>query len=71
MHAPGAVGDAAADPETASSSRASAVRPARKRLRPRFEVHCGACGFGGVVVQLPDRCPMCGGCVWETAAGGL
>jgi hypothetical protein len=31
----------------------------------RVEIRCIGCGYGGVVVLLPDRCPMCGGCKWQ------
>jgi hypothetical protein len=31
----------------------------------RVEIRCTGCGYGGVVVRLPDRCPMCGGCKWQ------
>jgi hypothetical protein len=31
----------------------------------RVEIRCAGCGYGGVVVRLPDRCPMCGGCRWQ------
>jgi rubrerythrin len=30
----------------------------------RVEIRCAGCGYGGVVAQLPDRCPMCGGAAW-------
>lgn len=31
----------------------------------RVEMRCAGCGYGVVVVRLPDRCPMCGGCRWQ------
>lgn len=36
-------------------------RPARVELR------CASCGYGVTVRVAPDRCPMCGGSVWEHA----
>lgn len=32
--------------------------------RDRIEIRCRRCGYGGVVVELPARCPMCGVCAW-------
>jgi len=41
---------------------------ARPRRRPpRLELRCSSCGYGAVVRTAPDRCPMCGGTVWEHA----
>ena len=32
----------------------------------RVEIRCARCGYGGVVVQIPARCPMCGsGASWQ------
>jgi rubredoxin len=33
--------------------------------RRRREYRCSGCGYGIVVRQLPDRCAMCRGTVWE------
>jgi rubredoxin len=32
---------------------------------PQFE--CAACGYGASCRIAPERCPMCGGSVWELA----
>jgi len=34
----------------------------------RIEIRCAACGYGGVVSHIPDRCPMCGGLTWRERA---
>lgn len=31
--------------------------PAARRSE-RIEIRCAACGYGGIVTHLPDRCPM-------------
>jgi hypothetical protein len=35
------------------------------------EIRCVGCGYGGVVVRLPDRCPMCGGSSWQRISSTL
>jgi hypothetical protein len=37
----------------------------------RVEIRCTGCGYGGVVVRLPDRCPMCGECKWQRIGSTL
>lgn len=54
-----APGDAAVVVPAAARRR---VQAGRQR---RFEIRCGACGYGGIVSRLPDRCPMCGGATWD------
>jgi hypothetical protein len=31
----------------------------------RLQLHCTQCSYGAVAAAPPDRCPMCGGDVWE------
>jgi len=57
--------------ENAAKDRAGEVAAEGKRLpetrrdgSDRFEIRCRRCGYGGVVVELPARCPMCGVCAW-------
>jgi rubrerythrin len=33
--------------------------------REPYEYRCSGCGYGIVVRQLPDACPMCRGAAWE------
>lgn len=37
----------------------------------RVEISCTGCGYGGVVAQLPDRCPICGACRWQRIGSTL
>lgn len=37
----------------------------RRGSSPRREIRCTSCGYGGVVSDLPSRCPMCDLCGWE------
>jgi rubrerythrin len=30
----------------------------------RVDLSCTECGYGVVVAQAPERCPMCGGAAW-------
>jgi len=40
---------------------------ARELLRHgRIEIRCRGRGYGAMVRRSPERCPMCGGSVWET-----
>jgi hypothetical protein len=46
--------------------------PASVRVRSEVEAHlsmvdlcCAVCRYGVVVRMAPERCPMCGGSVWE------
>jgi rubrerythrin len=32
--------------------------------RLRLDLRCAGCGYGVVVVQAPERCPMCQGVAW-------
>jgi hypothetical protein len=57
------------DPEQYEGDRAVAS------LRSDVEAHlsvvdlrCAFCGYGVVVRMAPERCPMCGGSVWEHAS---
>src|SRR5919201_2886966 len=34
---------------------------------PRLNLRCTSCGYGVFVRTAPDRCPMCGGAIWEHA----
>jgi rRNA maturation endonuclease Nob1 len=31
-----------------------------------IELRCGGCGYGVSVWAAPERCPMCGGSLWES-----
>jgi rubrerythrin len=37
----------------------------RSAVPERIEYRCVACGYGVVVRNLPDACPMCHAEVWE------
>jgi hypothetical protein len=37
----------------------------RSVVMERFEYRCGVCGYGVVVRDLPEACPMCHGAAWE------
>jgi len=43
----------------------SASLSSRSVVLERFEYRCGACGYGIVVRDLPDACPMCHAAAWE------
>ena len=36
----------------------------------RAEIRCAGCGYGAVVAQLPERCPMCGSTSWRAPFKG-
>ena len=36
----------------------------------RLEIRCRSCGYGAVVAQFPERCPMCGGVLWTELDDG-
>ena len=35
------------------------------RRRARAEFRCVGCGYGAAARMAPERCPMCGGSVWD------
>jgi predicted Zn-ribbon and HTH transcriptional regulator len=43
-------------------------RPGTRRVEDRIEIRCRDCGYGAVVVHLPERCPMCAGTAWRGRA---
>jgi rubrerythrin len=38
-----------------------------QHVNPRIDVRCEGCGYGAVVRDLPERCPMCGRATWIEA----
>lgn len=36
----------------------------------RAEIRCAGCGYGAVVVRLPERCPMCRSTGWWAPSSG-
>jgi hypothetical protein len=45
-----------------SGGSASAADPSELS---RLKLHCTACDYGAVAAVPPERCPICGGEVWE------
>ena len=43
-------------------------REARSREIPLSRFRCNACGYGASRRVAPERCPMCGGTVWDFEA---
>jgi len=37
----------------------------RHDMDDRVEIRCLSCGYGAVVAHFPERCPMCGGGLWN------
>ena len=37
---------------------------------PLTRFSCSCCGYGATSRMAPDRCPMCGGTVWEFESPG-
>lgn len=52
-------------PSTASSAPRTMLNG--RAWRGRVEIRCCGCGYGGVVANLPDHCPMCGGATWKAS----
>jgi rubrerythrin len=48
--------------------RALAAR--QRGVNGRAEIRCAGCGYGAVVVRLPERCPMCGSTSWRAPSAG-
>jgi hypothetical protein len=49
-----------------------AIEPMRIEVRaPLRRMQCACCKYGVSCQNLPERCPMCGGSVWEHEPWGI
>jgi hypothetical protein len=48
--------------------RAPATR--QRHADGRAEIRCAGCGYGAVLRELPERCPMCGSTSWRAPFKG-
>jgi rubrerythrin len=43
------------------------LEQSRRAHTPLSSFRCVDCGYGASTVSEPERCPMCGGGIWEHA----